>query len=55
MRFDGFPKYLGDIISTDGKNLNNLLARIQKGKGIINQKASILEEMCFGFYYFYSS
>ena len=40
-------KYLGDIISTDRKNMKNLLARRKKnGKGIINQISSIIEDMC---------
>ena len=45
-------KYLGDIISKDGKNFKNILARKAKGKGIINQISGILEDMCFGSYYF---
>ena len=30
-------KYLGDVISTDGRNLKNIKARIAKGKGIVNK------------------
>ena len=45
-------KYLGDIISVTGKNLENILARKDKSKGIIKQIMSILEEICFGQFYF---
>ena len=41
-------KYLGDIISTTGKNNENILARKDKSKGIIKQIATILDEICFG-------
>ena len=42
-------KYLGDILSEDGKNMKNIIAR---GTGITNQIISILEEICFGNYFF---
>ena len=45
-------KYLGDIISVTGKNLENILMRKDKSKGIIKQVMSILEEICFGPFYF---
>ena len=45
-------KYLGDIISVNGKNLENILARKDKSKGIIKQIISILEDICFGPFYF---
>ena len=45
-------KYLGDIISQDGKNMKNILARTNRGIGITNQIMSILDEICFGRYYF---
>ena len=45
-------KYLGDIISQDGKNMKNILARTNRGIGIRNQILSILDEICFGRYYF---
>ena len=35
--------YLGDIISSDGKNSKNLEHRISKGIGIISQIMHILE------------
>ena len=45
-------KYLGDFISSCGKNDKNIAARIKKGYGIIKQVSSILEEVCFGKYFF---
>ena len=35
-------KYLGDIISKDGKNLKNILARKAKGHGIVKQIGDML-------------
>ena len=43
-------KYLGDILSNDGKNTKNILAIKGKGLGIVDQITSILEEICFGPY-----
>ena len=45
-------KYLGDILSEDGRNMKNILARVSKGVGITNNIMSILEEICFGNYHF---
>ena len=45
-------KYLGDIISTDGRNLKNIKARIAKGKGIVNKIMTMLEGIPFGKHYF---
>ena len=45
-------KYLGDVISTDGKNIKNVKARVAKGKGIVSRILSILEGIPFGGYYF---
>ena len=45
-------KYLGDIITTDGKNLKNIEAKIAKAQAIIKQLKCILEEMSFGNYLF---
>ena len=42
--------YLGDILSVDGKNIKNILARKAKGLGVINQITAILEDICFGPY-----
>ena len=44
--------YLGDILSSDGKNTKNVKNRISKGLGIINQIFSLLENICFGPHYF---
>ena len=44
-------KYLGDIISVDGRNTKNISARKGKAIGITNNITSILQEMCFGPYY----
>ena len=45
-------KYLGDIISNDGKNLKNIKARIAKGTGIISKIITILEGIPFGRFYY---
>ena len=45
-------KYLGNIISTDGKNTKDIEARVAKAQGIIKQLKSMLEEMFFGSYTF---
>ena len=45
-------KYLGDIISHDGKNVKNIIARKSKGTGIMNQIMTKLEEVSFGSHYF---
>ena len=45
-------KYLGDIISSDGKNLKNFINRRNKGTCVVNQIMTKLEEVCFGHYYF---
>ena len=45
-------KYLGDIISRDGKNIKNIKARVNKGKGIVKKILDILETIPFGKLYF---
>ena len=45
-------KYLGDLISADGKNIKNVKARVAKGTGIINRILTILEGVPFGKFYF---
>ena len=30
-------KYLGDVLSKDGRNLKNIQARVNKGKGIVRK------------------
>ena len=45
-------KYLGDILTTDGKINDNIEERYKKGMGIVNQILSILNEISFGEYFF---
>jgi hypothetical protein len=45
-------KYLGDIISADGRNIKNVKARVVKGKGINKRILSILKGIPFGDFYF---
>ena len=45
-------KYLGDLISTDGRNIKNVKARVAKGKGIVSKILSILDGIPFGDFYF---
>ena len=45
-------KYLGDILSDDGKIDLNIQARRNKGTGYVNQILSMLKEISFGYYYF---
>ena len=45
-------KYLGDVISTDGKNFKNIKTRIAKGTGIVNKILTMLEGIPFGKQYF---
>ena len=45
-------KYLGDLISGDGKNIKNVKARVAKGTGIINRILAILDGVPFGKFYF---
>ena len=45
-------QYLGDIISSDGKNSKNIKNRISKGVGLISQIMNILETASFGPFYF---
>ena len=41
-------RYLGDVISIDGKNIKNIKARIGKGKGIVNKIFTLLDGIPFG-------
>ena len=45
-------KYLGDVISVDGKNTKNIAAKVAKATGILKQVKNILEDMCLGPYFF---
>ena len=41
-------KYLGDVISKDGRNIKNIQARVNKEKGIVQKIKNILEGIPFG-------
>ena len=43
-------KYVGDIITGDGKNDKNIISRRSKGYGIAGDILAILEEVPFGIY-----
>ena len=43
--------YLGDIISSDGRNTKNVTSRISKGIGIITQINHLLEMVSLGHHY----
>ena len=45
-------KYLGDIISVDGRNLKNIKSRVAKSTGIISRILSILNGIPFGQYFY---
>ena len=45
-------KYLGDVISNDGKNIKNIKSRVNKGKGIVQKIINILEGIPFGKLFF---
>ena len=44
--------YLGDVLSSDGTNSENVKKRISKGNGILAQIKNILETVSFGKHYF---
>ena len=45
-------KYLGDIVSSDGRNIKNIKSRIAKGTGIVNKILTMLDGIPFGKHYF---
>ena len=45
-------KYLGDLISVDGRNIKNIKARIAKGTGIVTKILAMLEGIPLGKQYF---
>ena len=45
-------KYLGDVLTFNGKIDENVVERYNKGCGIVNKILSTLKEVSFGFYYF---
>ena len=48
-------KYVGDMVTGDGKHSKNLDARRSKGMGVISEILSILDGMCLGAHYFVSA
>lgn len=47
-----YDKYLGEIISADGKNKRNIQERKNRGLGAANQIQQLLDDLCLGEYYF---
>ena len=45
-------RYLGDLITSDGRNTKNLAARKAKGVGIVDKIMTILNDVFFGPYFF---
>ena len=45
-------KYLGHVISNDGRNINNIKARVNKGTGIVKKILTMLDGIPFGYFYF---
>ena len=45
-------KYLGDVISRDGRNIKNIQARVNKGTGIVRKILTILDGIPFGKYHY---
>ena len=45
-------KYVGDIVTNDGKHTKNVIARRSKGMGVISEITSILDGLCLGTHYF---
>ena len=45
-------KYVGDIISEDGRNTKNINALSARANGSINQIMEILENICFGSFHY---
>ena len=45
-------KYLGDVISGDGKNTLNIESRVSKGLGIVTQIQNLLDTVSLGHHYF---
>ena len=45
-------KYLGDVISKDGRNIKNIKARVNKGTGIVKKILTILDGIPLGKYNF---
>ena len=52
MNTSSSERYLGDIITNDGKLNKNISDKVNKGNGAVNTIVSLLEEISFGYYYF---
>ena len=48
-------KYLGEVISSDGKNTENMSARTKRGFGTVKDILNMLDNMCLGPYMFRKS
>ena len=46
-------KYVGDIISHNGKHTSNITSRRSKGIGVVNEIVNILNSLCLGPHYFH--
>ena len=44
--------YLGDVLSADGRNTENIKSRVSKGLGIVSQIMNLLDIVNFGEHYF---
>ena len=44
--------YLGDVISADGRNTENIKSRVSKGLGIVSQIINLMDIVNFGEHYF---
>ena len=45
-------KYLGDILSSDGKNDINIKERIKRGLGAVTNICQTLKDLCLGRYFY---
>ena len=45
-------KYLGDILSSDGKNDSNIKDRVQRGLGAVTNICQTLKDLCLGPYHY---
>ena len=48
-------KYVGDVVTSDGKHTKNVESRRSKGMGVISEITSILDGLCLGSHYFTSA
>ena len=52
MEEKNYERYLGDIISKDGRNIKNIQARVNKGTGIVKNILTYLDGIPFGKFHF---